>query len=69
MTGEEVAARARLLVGVRFRAQGRSPQTGLDCVGLAASALGVERARADYALRGGDLDLLARELKPLGWCA
>lgn len=50
----EDAARARALVGVRFRAQGRDPERGLDCVGLALAACGLptKLARADYRLRG-----------------
>jgi lipoprotein Spr len=47
-----VVARARVLIGVRFRAQGRDPAFGLDCVGLAGAALGIE-APATYALRTG----------------
>ncbi len=43
-----VVAAARDLVGVRFRAQGRDPAWGLDCVGLVAVAL--LRAGADVAL-------------------
>jgi cell wall-associated NlpC family hydrolase len=58
MTGQEIAARARALVGVRFRPQGRSAREGLDCIGLAALALGVEGARRDYASRGGNIELL-----------
>lgn len=48
------AARARALVGVPFRAQGRDPATGLDCVGLALAAceLPAGLVRADYRLRG-----------------
>ena len=41
--GEAVAAEARALVGVPFRLQGRSTETGLDCIGLVALAL--EQAR------------------------
>ncbi|MBB6506220.1 cell wall-associated NlpC family hydrolase [Sphingomonas endophytica] len=37
--GERVLAAARTLVGVRFRAQGRDPALGLDCVGVVAVAL------------------------------
>jgi cell wall-associated NlpC family hydrolase len=50
---EKVAARARALVGVPFRPQGRSAGYGLDCVGLAALAAGVPEALvpADYRLR------------------
>jgi cell wall-associated NlpC family hydrolase len=58
MTGQEIAARARALVGVRFRPQGRSAREGVDCIGLAALALGVEGARRNYALHGGNLELL-----------
>lgn len=36
--GNSVAARARSLVGVRFRPQGRRREHGLDCVGLVALA-------------------------------
>ncbi|WP_294196752.1 peptidoglycan endopeptidase [uncultured Sphingomonas sp.] len=43
--GERVLAAARQLVGVRFRAQGRDPAWGLDCVGLVAVALARAGAR------------------------
>ncbi len=49
-----IIANARALIGTRFRLHGRDPETGLDCVGFVACAVGV---RADiptgYALRGG----------------
>ncbi len=47
--------RARSLVGTRFRAQGRDPALGVDCLGLAIAAYGTNRAaiRSDYRL-GGD---------------
>lgn len=38
MSGNAVAARARALVGARFRPQGRRADRGLDCVGLVALA-------------------------------
>ncbi len=66
MTGEEIAARARALVGVRFRPQGRSAAAGLDCVGLAALALGLGGVRGGYALRGGSLEKLEGELGAAG---
>lgn len=47
----DYAARARALVGTRFRAQGRSV-AGLDCVGVIAATFGLEGVRRDYALRG-----------------
>lgn len=59
--GERVLAAAEALVGVRFRAQGRDPALGLDCVGLVAVALaragaGVTLPR-DYALASGRLPM------------
>ncbi len=51
---------ARGCVGARFRLHGRSPETGLDCIGLAGIAYGVADLPAGYALRGDRLaDLLA----------
>lgn len=66
--GDEVAARARSLVGARFRPQGRDKETGLDCVGAAAAAAGVapERVRRDYALRGQTLAEIEHGLADLG---
>jgi cell wall-associated NlpC family hydrolase len=66
---DEVVAAARALVGVRFRPQGRTRETGLDCVGLVAAALQV-RAPRDYPLRGGSpvriaADLAAAGLRPV----
>ncbi|MGS1015580.1 peptidoglycan endopeptidase [Allosphingosinicella humi] len=51
--GAVVAARARALVGTRFRPQGRRPEHGLDCVGLAGLAAGVPAAElpTGYRLR------------------
>ena len=50
----DYAAQARALVGVRFRPQGRSPDMGLDCVGLVLCAYGLPPSlvRSDYRLRG-----------------
>jgi cell wall-associated NlpC family hydrolase len=50
MTSDEIVARARALIGVRFRPQGRDPEHGLDCIGVAMMAMGVpkERVRNDY---------------------
>ena len=50
---EDFVARARALVGCRFRPQGRSPELGLDCVGLALCTYGMKDVfRRDYRLRG-----------------
>jgi cell wall-associated NlpC family hydrolase len=50
---EDVAARARALVGTRFRPQGRRREHGLDCLGLVAVAaeLPVELVPSGYRLR------------------
>jgi len=68
--GERIAARARGLVGLRFRPQGREAGHGLDCVGTAAVAMDVapDRVRRDYSLRGEHLAEIERELAALG-CA
>ena len=66
--GKDVAARARSLVGARFRPQGRDRETGLDCVGAAAAAAGVdpERVRRDYPMRGQALAEIEHDLCDLG---
>ena len=53
----DYAARARALVGVRFRPQGRAPGMGLDCVGLVICAFSLQSnlVRSDYRLRGDHL--------------
>ena len=66
MAAEDIVRRARALVGLRFRPQGRSLDTGLDCIGVAAAALGLDNARCDYRLRGGSLEELERELAAAG---
>ena len=64
--GKAVAARARALVGVYFRPQGRTRETGLDCVGLVAAALKLDEVRADYRLRGGSAEELGQALGQAG---
>lgn len=65
---EAVVARARALVGVRFRPQGRDPDLGLDCIGLAALALGMpaRAVRCDYTMRGGCIDRVERSMAGFG---
>ena len=50
----EDAVRARALIGVPFRAQGRMPERGLDCVGLVLSAceFPTDMVEPNYRLRG-----------------
>lgn len=60
-----ILAEARAVLGVRYRPQGRSPDHGLDCIGVAALAARAGGFRgaipADYPVRGGDAaTLLAR---------
>jgi murein DD-endopeptidase / murein LD-carboxypeptidase len=64
--GERIAARARSMVGMRFRPQGRSAGEGLDCVGLVAAALGLSGVKRNYALRGGSLEELAEAFRGAG---
>lgn len=49
--GPAIAAAAARLVGVKFRLHGRDPATGLDCVGVVASAF--ERAGISFELPQG----------------
>ncbi|WP_324750787.1 peptidoglycan endopeptidase [Sphingomonas sp. LY54] len=60
---KSVVDRARALVGVRFRPQGRRPDHGLDCVGLVAAAaqLPLELVPSDYAMRGAAPDGLSEQ--------
>ncbi|MEA1014808.1 peptidoglycan endopeptidase [Sphingosinicella sp. LY1275] len=60
---KSVVDRARALVGVRFRPQGRRPDQGLDCVGLVAAAaqLPPELVPCDYAMRDAAPDGLSEQ--------
>ena len=60
----EDAVRARALVGVPFRPQGRVPERGLDCVGLVLSACGLptDLVQANYRLSGDHRATLMIEL-------
>lgn len=50
----DAVERALSLLGTRFRAQGRDPSVGLDCLGLAIIAYRIDPAtiRRDYRLSG-----------------
>ncbi|MGY2734805.1 peptidoglycan endopeptidase [Sphingomonas sp. UYP23] len=65
-----IVAAAEALLGVGFRLQGRSPEHGLDCVGvaaLAARAGGFGRdIPGDYALRGGDAEAIVARFDASG---
>ncbi len=52
MQGEAAQARARTLLGVPFRLHGRSPESGLDCIGVIALAYDIQdKAPTGYSLR------------------
>jgi hypothetical protein len=59
----DYAARARALVGTRFRPQGRG-EGGLDCVGVVLATFDLPRntVRADYRLRGDHLQEMREHL-------
>jgi murein DD-endopeptidase / murein LD-carboxypeptidase len=63
-----IEAAALALVGARFRLHGRDLATGLDCVGVAAAAAGVD-APSGYALRGGDAAMIADLIERAGLVA
>lgn len=52
--GEDAVRRARALLGVRFRPQGRDPAYGVDCIGVVAVAFGLAGVRRDYEVQWGD---------------
>ncbi|OJY67487.1 MAG: hypothetical protein BGP16_02880 [Sphingobium sp. 66-54] len=68
---DRIAAEALALLGVPFRLHGRSPLTGLDCVGLAALAVaragGRVGALPDYRLRGTSVARAERALRAAGF--
>jgi hypothetical protein len=59
----DYAARARALVGTRFRPQGRTDE-GLDCVGVVLATFGipVDDVRRNYRLRGNDVAEIRHQL-------
>ena len=60
-----IVARARACLGVRFRAQGRDPAHGLDCVGLVGVALDCALP-TDVALRCADVARVMRGAVAIG---
>jgi lipoprotein Spr len=63
---DEIVARARALIGTRFRPQGRTAADGLDCIGLAALAIDARNVPRDYALRGTPARRLTAGLQAAG---
>ncbi len=64
--GAAAVAAARACIGARFRPQGRDADHGLDCVGLAARAYGLD-APGGYAPRGGDAARVAERIAAAGF--
>ncbi|ODT91472.1 MAG: hypothetical protein ABS86_02540 [Sphingobium sp. SCN 64-10] len=69
-TGERIAAEALALLGTPFGLHGRSVESGLDCVGLAALAL-AQAGRAPgvlpaYRLRGMSVEAATQALEQAG---
>ena len=56
----------RTLVGVPFRLHGRSAETGLDCVGVAARVFGIADVPRGYAVRTADGDAVAAMIDAAG---
>jgi cell wall-associated NlpC family hydrolase len=64
LVGQSAWDAAKVLVGTRFRLQGRDPATGLDCIGVVLAAYVAAEVKLaaldDYPLRGTALvDALA----------
>ncbi len=56
----------RALVGAPFRLHGRSLETGLDCVGVVALALGADAVPSGYRLRRAVPDEIVATLEAAG---
>jgi cell wall-associated NlpC family hydrolase len=65
----EIVARARALVGVRFRLQGRDPEHGLDCIGvmMMATRIPAARVRRNYGLHACDPDEMHGQFEEAGF--
>ncbi|TMJ18702.1 MAG: peptidoglycan endopeptidase [Alphaproteobacteria bacterium] len=68
-SAEAIVAAGRALIGAPFRPQGRSAETGLDCLGLVAAAAGADLAktRRDYRLRDFEPEAIGQALETLGF--
>lgn len=62
---EDIVQRARALVGVKFRPQGRRPDLGLDCIGVVLQVYRIVYAEVpSYRLRGRHVESLRAALLP-----
>jgi cell wall-associated NlpC family hydrolase len=69
MKSGEIVARARALIGVRFRLQGRDPKLGLDCIGVVMMATGIpaRRVRRNYGLYASKPNELNAQFEEAGF--
>ncbi len=67
MGRDDVVARARALIGVRFRPQGRDAEYGLDCIGVVASTFALNGVARAYPLRSGNAGEAAAGLAEHGF--
>jgi lipoprotein Spr len=68
-SAEDIVTAGRALIGAPFRPQGRSAETGLDCLGVVAIAAGADiaKTRRDYGLRDFAPEAIGRALEGLGF--
>jgi murein DD-endopeptidase / murein LD-carboxypeptidase len=64
--GEAIAARAMTQIGTPFRLHGRTPGVALDCVGLAAYAIGAGKVVRGYSLKGMKLNFILSYMDSIG---
>lgn len=69
MARADIVERARALLGIRFRLQGRSAEQGLDCIGVAIMATGTDpaRVRMDYGLHNADPEAMDAQFDACGF--
>ena len=66
VSGEPIAARAMTQIGTPFRLHGRTPYVALDCVGLAAYAIGAGEVVRDYSLKGVKSEFILSYMDSIG---
>jgi lipoprotein Spr len=71
--GEKIVAAARTLVGTPFRLHGRSPSSGVDCVGLALLSVRTAGVHVEepppYRLHAGPTPPVERWMREAGFVA
>ena len=66
LAGGEIAAHAMSQIGTPFRLHGRIPGVALDCVGLAAFAIGAKDVPRTYSLKGVKCDYILSYMDSIG---